>query len=175
MSRQDLIKAAMARIEDAAFDPQAWDEALRAVAAATGGRFGQLIAIGGREGPAFNRLPDMDPDLRRQWAEVNGHHPGVNSRIRIGGAAPVMRVLDETSFTTEADSRRNPAYGDLIDRADIPFICLTTLVREPGVQIGMAVMRGRAQGNVEAEDRRIFALLAYRARQAIRTTLVLGE
>lgn len=117
----------------------------------------------------------MDPDLQREWAEADGHHPGVNSRIRIGGAGAVMQVLDETSFTTEMDCRLNPAYGDLIERADIPFICLTTLIREPDVQIGLAVMRGRAQGNIEAEDRRAFQFLAGRARQAVLTTLTLGR
>lgn len=174
MSLNQRIETAIAGIEAAAFNPMAWDDALRAVAAATGSRFGQLVAISGPHEPAFNRLPDMDLDLVQAWAEVGGHHPAINSRVRIGAAAAPMRILDETDFTTETDARLNPAYGDLIEKADIPFICLTTLISRPSAHVGLAVIRGDAQGNIEAEDRRVFGHLAAHVRDAAHTALALN-
>lgn len=168
------IDTAIARTEAAAFDAGRWDDALRAVATATGSRLGQLIAISENDGVLSSHLPDADPEYMRAWVEHRCDDPAVNSRIRIGGAAKPMRSLDENAFTTEADKRRTPVYGKLIGQADIPFACVANLLREPDLMVGLAVLRGRDQGNIRAEQRRAFDLLAWHVRQAVRHALVMG-
>lgn len=174
MASSKDVRAAVDLIEAATFDPSHWDSALRAVARATGSSFGQIIAMGGPQGSSLNRLPDLDPDLLRQWGEGGFDHPAVNSRVRIGASAPVLQSLDESAFTTALDSRLNPAYGALIEQADIPFICLTTLVREQDFFVGMAVLRGAAQGNIERDQRRRFDVLARHMRRAALGTRAMG-
>jgi DNA-binding NarL/FixJ family response regulator len=168
------VQAALTHVQAAAYDPSRWDDALRAVAGATGSRIGQLIGVGGPTGTRFNRIPDADPDFLRDWDAHGCSDPAVNSRVRIGSRAPILHSLDERSFTTELDGRRTPVYGDLIAKADIPFICLTNLVSEPNLHVGLAVLRGRSQGNIEGDDRRIFDMLAREVRQSVLTAMQLG-
>lgn len=174
MASEEMVETAVARIRAAAFDAGRWDEALRAVASATGSNVGQLLAIGGPDGSLFNRRPDLDPEHMAAWDQSGCDHPAVNSRVRIGANAPLMQSLDESAFTTEQDGRLNRAYGALLERADIPFICLTNLIREPGLHVGMAVMRGRSRGNISSEERRVFDHLAGHALQAVRGMQAMG-
>lgn len=174
MAFEDKVESAVAQIQAAAFDAGRWDEALRAVATATGSRVGQLLAIGGSDGPMFNRLPDLDPEHVAEWEHGGCNHPAVNSRIRIGGRAPLMQSLDESAFTTELDGRVNRTYGELLERVDIPFICVTNLIREPDLQVGLAVLRARSQGNISAEERHVFDHLSGHVRQAVRGSQAMG-
>lgn len=174
MGFEDQITDAVTRLEAAVFSPSAWDAGLQALARATGSRAGQLIGLGGPDGTVFNHLPDLDPDFLGDWVEAGLDRAAVNSRIRVGSTAPVMAILDEADFTTEADMLRTPLYGDLIERSDTRFTCATNLVRRPDVHIGLAVLRGRTQGNIEPEQKRAFARLAVHARQSARIQLMTG-
>lgn len=168
------IEMAITAIERAAFDPPHWDDALVAVTAATGSRVGQLCAIGGGDLMSFNRLTGLSPEFMAEWAAQDFDHPAINSRVRIGMQAPVLHSLDERAFQTEQDGRDCREYGELIDQSDIPYICLTNLVRTSDTHIGFAVLRGKDQGNIEGEQRRVFDHLARHAQRAVNTSRAIG-
>lgn len=168
------IEHAIDLVDRAAFEPERWDEALLAVAAATGSKAGQLCAIGGPGTMAFNRLPGLDPDFLSEWSSLSFDHPAINSRIRIGMQAPVLRVMDERAFDTVQDGIDCPEYGEMLRLTDIPFICLTNLIRTPDEHVGFAVLRGSGQGNIEGEERRAFDHIARYVQRAVRTSLAFG-
>lgn len=174
MSINAKIGEAIAAIERAALDPAGWDNALKAAAAATGSHVGQLLALGSDDLVSFNRVTGLSPEFVADWSENGFDHPAINSRVRIGIQAPILQSLDERAFHTEQDGADCPEYGELIRRSDIPFICLTNLISEADGQVGFAVLRGRARGNVEGDDRRAFDHLARHIQRAVATGRAIG-
>lgn len=174
MSINVKLDEARKAIERAAFEPATWDDALAAVAAAAGAHVGQLCAMGSDDLISFNRLTGLPTEFTTAWSESGFDHPAINSRVRIGLQAPVLRSLDERAFLTEQDGVDCPEYGEMIRRFDIPFICLTNLVSAPDAQIGFAILRGSGQGNIEGEDRRIFDHLAGHVQRAVNMSRAIG-
>lgn len=169
------VEAATRLIEAAALNPERWDEALRAIAAATGSRIGQLCAFGSPATLSFNRLPDFDPEHLAEWAAQSFDHPAINSRIRVGMQAPLLQSLDESAFNTEQDALYHPEYGEAIRKFDIPYICAVNIIRQFDTHIGLAVLRGERQGNIDDEQRRAFDHLARHAERAIRASLAISS
>lgn len=160
----------------AALGVESWETSLQRLAAATGSKCGQLIGLGVEAAIPFNVMTGLAAEGGSEFQAVNGADPRINSRVRIGWRAPELGVVDETAFTTEDDGRRFPEYGDLIRRYDIPFICLSPLLKEGPMLVGLSVMRGGRQGNIEADEKAVFAALAPHARTAVRMQLALtGE
>ena len=112
-------------------------------------------------------------DRAHQKAGEGGGDPAINSRVRIGMRAAELEVLDETAFSTAADMRLNPEYGEWIRTWDMHHTCLTNLVKEPDQHAGLALLRSERQGNVNGEQKRAFAALAAHARSAVRTHMAL--
>ena len=158
----------------AALGLASWDSALRGFARATGSKRGQLIGFG-PEGTLFNWITEACETTKTEFEEIDGHDPRVNSRVRVGSRAPEMQVLSEVDFDTDGDMRRSPAYGDFLRRHDMPFICLTTLVRRSGLLVGLAAPRGRRDGEIETAERRVFEQLAPHVRAAVLTQIALRE
>ena len=173
-SAESRVTAAIDAFQDAGVGQGSWETALRRFAEATGSRSGQLIGIGRDWATPFNWVTDLDPEALEEFAAIGGHDPRVNSRVRVGVSGPELAVYDERHFTTEEDCRRNPAYGDVLRRFDVPFLCLTTLLRRDGVLIGLSVNRSRKDGQITEEQRRAFAVLAPHARAAVKTQLALA-
>lgn len=174
MSINVKIDEAISAIERAVFAPSGWDEALNAVAAATGSHVGQLCAMGSDDLISFNHLTGLSPEFKAEWAENGFDHPAINSRVRIGLQAPILQSMDERAFLTEQDGIDCPEYGEMVRRFDIPYICLTNLVSDADAQIGFAVLRGRGQGNIEGDDRRAFDHLARHAQRAVNMSRAIG-
>ena len=172
-SLESRVSAAIDAFQDAGVGQESWETALRRFAEATGSRSGQLIGIGPDWVTPFNWVTDLDPQALATLSEIGGHDPRVNSRVRVGASGPELTVYDERHFTTEEDCRRNPAYGDVLQRFDVPYLCLTTLLRRDGVLIGLSVNRSRKDGQITAEQRRAFSAIAPHARAAVRTRLAL--
>jgi DNA-binding CsgD family transcriptional regulator len=99
----------------------------------------------------------------------------VNSRVRVGSAAPELSILDERHFTTAADVRRNPEYGEVVRRVEIGHLCLSPLLRTDDLLIGAGVIRTQAQGELPEEARRAFAAIAPHIRAAVRTQMAVEE
>lgn len=169
-NEQRLVDAAD-RFRDAATGITTWEEALNGFADATGTRTGQLIAIGRDSLVPLNIMTRMPDESAREFLEVGGGSPEVNSRVRIGGAAPEMKFLDQADFDVEGDRRRSPEFGEWIDRYDIGYTCITTLVKQPDMLIGFAALRSKAQGWMRDEEKRAFMTLAGHARASVNLAL----
>lgn len=149
---------------------ESWRDALQALALATGSRAGQLIGLGAPTAVPFNYMPDMPDGLAEEFVAVGGGDPRINPRVRAGLKAPVMASVAEADFD---EPGREPAsiYTDLVARHDIPFICLTTLVRDEGATIGLSALRSSRDGHISGEQRRAFEALAPHARRAVETEI----
>lgn len=169
----EIYTGVVERFQGAALGACGWLDALSALAAATGARTAQLIGLSAQASASFNWMTDTPPEMPAAFAAVNGHRHDVNSRGRAGGRAPELTVLDETAFSTAEDCRRNPEYGELIRRYDLAYVCLSPLIHQDGTMIGMSVARGRAAGNISAEEKRLYAAVAPHARAAVRTQLAM--
>lgn len=147
-----------------------WEKALELLAISTGSQHAEIIGFGSRRFHLQSGLPD---GALEDFAAAQGQDPAVNSRTRTGLLAPEMSVLDEADFTTEADCRKYPEYGAVIDRLDIPYVCLSPLQKGAESQLGLAVMRSRRVGNIERDQKRMFAATAPHVLSAINTSLAL--
>lgn len=150
-----------------------WETALDGLAAATGSTGAQLIGLGSEATVPFNVMTGVPLETGQEFVAVGGGDPAINSRVRIGLQAAELEVMDETAFTTAADMRLNPEYGEWIRAWDMHHCCLTNLVKEPERHAGLALLRSERQGNVSDEQKRAFAVLAGQARAAVRTQMAL--
>ena len=151
----------------------AWDEAVGDLAALAGASAGELIGLGADAAVPFNLITGHDADVSERFIAAGGGDPNINSRVRIGGRARELEVLDETAFTTAEDMARHEPYADWIHRYDFASICLTPLVRDEGLLVGLAVIRTAKQGLISPDEKRAFAEVAAHARGAVRTQLLL--
>jgi DNA-binding CsgD family transcriptional regulator len=157
----------------AALDGKGWYDALDALAQATGSRTGELIGVGSNAAVPFNIMTNMDPGFHKAFVEAGGGDPAINPRVGAGMKSPVLKVMADSDFITPDEYRRNPHYQEFARPWDVPYICLTTLERENGMLIGLAVVRSQQQGHITPQERAVFASLAPHVRAAVRTQLAL--
>lgn len=169
------VAEAIERFQAAGLGEGSWIEALEGLAGLTGSVGGELIGLGAQAAVPFNWMTGIDPAAPMEFLAAGGGDPRVNSRVRIGGAAPELTVLDESAFTSEEDGRRFPEYGAWMRRHDLNFICLSPLLRRDDLLVGLAVMRTQRQHNVSAVQRRAFAAVAPHVRAAVRTQMAIED
>lgn len=170
---QESVEAAAELFQAAGLGQVSWETALDGLAAVTGSIGAQLIGLGGEATVPFNVMTGVPSETGEAFIAAGGGDPAINSRVRIGMQARELEVLDETAFTTAADMRLHPEYGEWIRTWDMHHTCLTNLVKEPDRHAGLALLRGARQGNVSDEQKRAFAVLAAQARGAVRTQMAL--
>ena len=117
----------------------------------------------------------MDPALPAAFTAAGGTDPRINPRRRAGIARPPLTILAESDFITPDDYKRDAHYQEFAVPWDVPYICLTTLERRQGLLVGLATIRTKRQGHIDAEGRRAFAAIAPHVRTAVRTSLALAE
>ena len=154
--------------------PNSWHRALEGLAAATGSRSAELICISVDGIAPTHVVTNLDADALQHFNETRSGLPQVNPRVRAGFGAKVLEPVTEADFITPEDHRRHPHYREFAFRWDLPYICLTTLQREPGMTIGMSVLRSQSEGHINAEQKRIFSTLAPHVRAAVRMQQMLG-
>lgn len=150
-----------------------WYQALAGLAQATGSRHGQLICIGDDATVPIDILTDIDPTFHDVFVAVGGGDPRINPRVRAGMNAPVLKVLAENDFITPDEYKRDLHYQEFVIPHDVPYICLSTLDRTPGMLTGLAVVRNERQGHISEPERAVFASLAPHVRAAVRTQAAL--
>ena len=170
---QGAVEAAAELFQAAGLGQASWSDALDGLAAVTGSTGAQLIGLGSEATVPFNVMTGVPAETGEAFLAAGGGDPAVNSRVRVGMRAGELAVLDETAFTTAADMRLNPQYGEWIRTWDMHHTCLTNLVVEPDRHAGLALLRSQRQGNVDDEQKRAFAALAAHARSAVRTQIAL--
>ncbi len=153
-----------------------WEPSLAALAAATGSRSGELIALGSGAAMPFNLMTNMPEDSNDLFLACRGSDPAVNPRVRAGSQAPILKVMAEADFLTPGEHERHPHYREFALPLDIPYICLTTLDRSHDLLVGLAVLRSGRQGHIETRQRECFGAVAPHVRAAVRTHMHLrGE
>jgi DNA-binding CsgD family transcriptional regulator len=160
---------------EAAIDPRGWYAALAAFADATGSQHGQLMCFGEDVGAPQNLLTNVDPELPAAFVAAGGTDPSVNPRRRAGVSRPPLTIVAEQDFITPDEYKRNAHYQEFAVPWDVPYICLTTVERRPNLLVGLAVVRTKRQGHIDAAGRRAFASIAPHVRAAVRTNLALAD
>lgn len=174
MTEEDVAQV-VASFQAAGLGERSWLAALDDLAGVTGSKGGELIGLGDRAAVPFNWMTGVAPEAPAEFVAAGGGDPRVNSRVRIGMAAPELAVLDESAFTSAEDAVRHPEYGEWLRRHDLGFICLSPLLRQDSLLVGLALVRGVSQGNVTAEQRRAFELIAPHVRAAVRTQMAVDS
>lgn len=151
----------------AALEPEGWDAAIRAMARATGSRHGQLIGFG-PETAAFNWISDIDASLVARGGAIDLHRPDLNFRISADRIAGRPDIVHEAHYDLARRRLANDDYLDLCAEFDIFDGCQTRLLTEPGMMIGLALLRSREDGRTTQEQRALFAEIAGHARAAVR-------
>lgn len=157
----------------AALEQGSWLDALAGLAAATGSRSGQLIAFGSSAVSQFNWLTEVDPAWLEALVAAGGTDPSCNPRLAAGIRAPALQLLTDADVISPEERRRNPIYADFLDSHDVPFIGATSLIKESRQVVGLAVLRSHAQGEIDADQQRVFASIAPHVRSAVRTQIAL--
>ena len=78
-------------------------------------------------------------------------------------------------FSERREDIRDPHYQEFARPWDVPSICLTTLARQDGILIGLAVVRSQQQDHITRQQRRAFAAIAPHVRAAVRTHIALED
>lgn len=156
------------RFEDAAFGLIAWDDAIASFAQTLNSRTGQLIGLGSVASLSFNIMTEMSPEAPAEFVASGGADPWVNSRVRLGVAAPELAVVDDRNFTFEQDRTRSPAFGDWIDRNGIGYTCLSNLIKRDDLVIGTAIIRDKRQPAMDDNEIAAFTQISRSLRRAIR-------
>lgn len=150
-----------------------WCSALERLAHSAGSQHGELIGVGADGAVPFNVMTNVDPTFAADFAAIGGGDPAINPRVKAGLGAPPLKVLTESDFITADEYRRNPHVQEVSRRWDIGFLCLTTLQRENGLLIGLAVGRSQRAGHITNEERSCFASVAPHVRAAVRAQMAL--
>ena len=169
----DRLNDVLESVDAAALGLETWPAALEKVRDLTGSRVAQLAGIGKASAAPFNWTTEAQD--WGEFVEAEGVDLQVNSRRRAALTLPVLTVRDEASFDTEADCLKHPAYGDFLQRWDYPYICLAPVARSADVTVNLSVTRGVAQGELNAEGKRLFTAVAGRVRHAVRTQEMLEQ
>jgi YD repeat-containing protein len=158
----------------AAVTTNGWRRALEGLAKATGSRSGELICISADGTAPTHVVTNVDPEALQHFDQTRGGMPQVNPRVQAGFKAKLLEPVTESDFITPEEHRRHPHYREFAFPWDLAFICLTTLHREPGMTIGMSVIRSEREGHISEEQKSTFASLAPHVRAAVRMQQLLG-
>lgn len=150
-----------------------WLNALAILAEATGSWSGELIGLGAEQAVPFNLMSDMDENYSREFIAMGGPDPRLNPIVREGTKIAENTVITTADFITAHDRRHNPIIVEHMNRYDIHHVCLTPLIKDSHLLIGLAVVRSESQGEFSHTEREIFANLAPHMRAAIKMQMAL--
>ncbi len=153
----------------------AWYPALERFAAATGSRAGELVGFGQEAAVPFNLMTNVDPQAVGDFVAAGGGDPMLNPRAGAGMRAAELQVLAEADFLDPHEHRRNRHYREWAWPYDLPYACLTPLLKRPDMLIGLAVGRSAREGHITSVQRRVFGTIAPHVRAAVRTQLLLED
>ncbi|MET0249107.1 MAG: helix-turn-helix transcriptional regulator [Sphingobium sp.] len=152
----------------AALEPHLWDEALRAMAAATGSAHGQLIGFGAGAG-SFNWISDIDQSIVAKSSALDIASPDLNFRVAADRLPDRPYIVHEGHYDiVRQTSLRADDYLDLCAEYDIFEGCQTRLLEDRDKMIGLALLRDSKDGRTTEAQRKIFAELAAHAGVAVR-------
>ncbi len=172
MSLPDMIALADAFAE-AAFDRSRWLPALQLLADLTRSSHGQLIGIGGPAAIPFNWVTGFPERALREFVEINGGSPEVNPRVYTSERAGLLEVVSEAQYREAERHLTTDVYLDFSRDHRIENGCQARLFEASSGIIGLATLRGAADGPTSPEERVLFAEAARHARGAVRIGMAL--
>ena len=150
----------------AAPDPENWDRAIRAMAAATGSRHGQLIGFG-PGASSFNWISDIDDSIVAKTATIDQSRPDLNYRVAADALRDSPTIVHEAQYDVARQSLRADDYLDLCADFDIFNGCQTRLLAGRDGMIGLALLRDSKDGRTTQEQRDLFGAIAPHVRTAV--------
>lgn len=150
-----------------------WLNALSLLSELTGSRSGELIGLGSANSVPFNWVSNLDQGYADDFIAMGGGDPLQNPFVRVGAQLPVLKVISSEDFLSSSDRRYNRFLVEHVKRYDIPYVCLTPLIKNTELLIGLAVMRSSAQGEITTAQREMFTSIAPHVRAAVRMQMSL--
>jgi DNA-binding CsgD family transcriptional regulator/PAS domain-containing protein len=171
--RQEQLEAVIEAFQRAGAGTGDWMQALAGLAALTGSRSAELVGFGGPAAAPYNLMTNGDPEANAQFVAMGGYDPELNPRVRAGVRAPELRDLACGDIIRD-DDLGSPVLEQFAQH-DIPHSVQTTLIRRSETLIGMSILRRRAEGPADADQRRLFAAVAPHARSAVLLNRALND
>lgn len=171
MIRTDEQWVAIADLFNAAALDGNWPRALDALADACRADSGELIGVGADTAVPFNWVTRKDPCMVSDFETLGFGNPVVNPRVSHGMRDRIMQAYHDVQCSTDEELRRNFAYADYCRYYDIPYGSQTTLMRENGMLIGLAVLRGEVRGVPQGAERQAFEAISPHVRSAVMTQM----
>lgn len=150
-----------------------WLNALSLLSEITGSRAGELIGLGSANSVPFNWVSNLDKSYADDFIAMGGGDPTENPFVRVGSQLPPLKVLSSEDFLSSRERRYNRFLVEHVKRYDIPYICLTPLIKNAELLVGLAVMRSSSQGEITTAEREMFASIAPHVRAAVRMQMSL--
>ena len=142
-----------------------WDNALRALAEATGSAHGQLLAVG-KQHLSFNWANDVPESFVAELDRIDGYNPQVN--YRVGTVRAPLEVSWEVHYDALRARHTDEAYLETVRRLDVEHGAQMVLANKPGAFFGLAILRGEAQGRTTEAEREILSRVGPEVLAAIR-------
>ncbi len=152
-----------------------WYGALEELARLTGSKGGQLIGVGGDKTVPFNLATGMEPGWFDAFLAIGGADPAINPVVRHGSSIDELTILQSAEFLSVEERRNDFFMNEHAACFDIPHVCLTPLVKNSDGLIGLAVMRGEREGEIERHQRDLFTAAAPHIRTAVRMQMSLDH
>ena len=164
---EDALAAVASGFHSAAIGEHSFDQPLDAMIDLLGMRSGQLVAFGSQSLIPLNIMTRMEDEAAREFVAVDGGNPVVNSKVRSGMLHGELVVLDEADFDTAGDRARTPEFASWMDRHDIGYCCVSTLIRTPDTLVGIASLQSANGPALDKAGKRAFGQIATAARSAV--------
>ena len=159
--------------QSAAVGGASWSDALSGFAHATGSRCGELIGLGASQAVPFNLITGVGPDWHEDFVRHRGADPAINPFVRFGSQLPPLKLMSSAEMLNKAERKKNAFLATFCDRHDTGHICLTPLLKNTDMLVGLAVLRSNREGEISAQQRKVFASIAPHIRTAVNTQLAL--
>lgn len=150
-----------------------WYDALNALAEVTGSRSSQLVGVGSSNAVPFNVVTGVPSEWERDFAASGGGDPQRNPIIGAALATPELNVVTTAQFLPAEVRRRNEFMQWQERHYELRTACLTPLIKDADMHVGIAVLRTNKQGEIGARQRAVFASIAPHIRAAVRAQIAM--
>jgi hypothetical protein len=168
----EQVREAELAFLNAPFNEGGWNQAVQALAGATGSRNAQLIGLGGPRADPFNVISERPRDPHGHLTNIHLHGK-VNWRV--GSTRGVGTLHHETDYAAYRAAHDTADYDDACSDLDGLFGCQAALLMDQGCLVGLTLMRSRRDGPCDDQVIDVFRQIARQANKAVRVQLALGQ
>jgi DNA-binding CsgD family transcriptional regulator len=106
----------------------------------------------------FNWIADPEPDWVDAFAKAGGNDPAINPRPASSVNVHPFRLLTDANIVDHTQRRRHAFYADILAPIEMTHFCGTIVLREPCLNVGLAVLRHQREGEITEEQQRNFEI-----------------